>query len=198
MLLPGDVLRGLAERDRVIPEIEHARVHQAPAERRVGENPLAARERFAWLQRHQRSSRHALDATGDEQLRLAGADATGGVVHRLEPAPAETVHGHAGHALGKPREEQGHPADVAVVLARLIRGAEDHLVDGVVAEIGPIDHRADDVRREIVGSDRAQRSAVTPEGRADVAEDQRVAGMKAHRPSNSGRRFAANALTPRA
>ena len=180
----------------MIAEVDHPRIHQTPAERRVREHALAAREGLGRLERDERGAAHALDAAGDDQVGLARADASRGVVHRLEPAAAEAVHGHAGHGLGQAGEERGHAPDVAVVLARLVRRAEDHLVDLAVADVGPLEDRADDVRREVVRTDLCERAAVPAERRPDVADDESVAWILTHRPLNCGLRLLMNASTP--
>src|SRR2546430_2248137 len=46
VLLLRDVLRRLAERDWVIAEVDHARVHESPSEGRVHEDTPSAREGF--------------------------------------------------------------------------------------------------------------------------------------------------------
>ena len=154
VLLHGHVLGGLAERDRVIAEIDHPWVHEAPPERRVREDALAARESLGRLQGHERRSRHALDPARDDEIGLARPDASRRVVHRFEAAAAEPVHGDTGHRLRQPREERCQACDVAVVLAGLVRGAEDDFIDLRVADVGVLEHRAYDVRREVVGADR--------------------------------------------
>jgi hypothetical protein len=52
------------------------------------------------------------------------------VLERLEPGAAEAVDGDARDLVGQPREQRAMRRDVAVVLAGLVGGAEDHLVDG--------------------------------------------------------------------
>ncbi len=70
---------------------------------------------------------------------------------------------------GKPREQAGHAREVAVVLARLVGAAEDHVV-----ELGPIDarialdQRADRDRGEVVGADVRERAAIAADRRPDV------------------------------
>src|SRR5947209_6907141 len=48
------VLGGLAERDRVIAEVDHPRIGEAPSECRVREDALAAGEGLGRFQRHER------------------------------------------------------------------------------------------------------------------------------------------------
>src|SRR5438552_15314700 len=109
VLLFGHILRGLAERDRVIAEIDHARIDQSPSKRRVGEHALASREGLGWLPRDQWRAAHALDAARDDDVGLARADPPRRIVHGLEPAAAEPVDGDPRHAFREAREERGHP-----------------------------------------------------------------------------------------
>ena len=199
ILLHAHVLRGLAEGDRVVAEVRHARVGQAPSERGVHERPFAARERLRRLERDERRAGHALHAARDHQVGFAGADAPRRVVHRFESAAAQPVHRHAGDRLGQARKERRHSSDVAIVFTGLVRGAEHDLVDLAVSDVGPLEDRADHMRSQVIRADRGERSAVATEGRAHVADDHRVASIGiGHRPSNSARRFAVNAFTPSA
>ena len=60
--------------------------------------------------------------------RVARADDRG------EPGGAQPVHRDAADRLRQPREQHGHARDVAVVLARLVRTAEPHVLDLVRRE----------------------------------------------------------------
>jgi hypothetical protein len=60
----------------------------------------------------------------------------------------------AGYFDRKACEERGHARDVAVVLARLVRAAEDDVVDCRRIDRRAIDGSADRQRRQIVGADR--------------------------------------------
>ena len=50
---------------------------------------------------------------------------------------------HARDRLRQPGEQRGHPRDVAVVLARLVRAAEVHVVDRGAVDAGALDGRRD-------------------------------------------------------
>ena len=67
-----------------------------------------------------------------------------------------------------------------------------------VPEDGPLEDRADDMRCEIVGTDRRKCPGISTERGPDVAEDHRIARMTAHLPSIFAGRFSLNALTPSA
>ncbi len=84
--------------------------------------------------------------------------------HRLQPRAAETVDRLPGDADGKPGEQGGHAADVAIVLAGLVGGAHDHVVDQRRVDPGPVHDGAHDVRGQVVGPDLLQRAAIAAEG----------------------------------
>ena len=129
----GDVLAGLAHR----LEREHRlelRVGEAPAERRVVQDAVAARERGVRLRRRERRARHRLDTARDEEIAVAGDDRVARADDRGEPRRAEPVDGDAGDRVGQPGEQHRHPRDVAVVLARLVRAADVRVLDLAPAE----------------------------------------------------------------
>ena len=102
---------------------------------------------------------------------------------RLEAGAAQPVDRLAGDLDRQPGEERGHAADVAVVLARLVRRAEDDVVDRRGVDPGALDERADDVRRQVVGPHVLQRAAVAAERRAQPVDDDGRAGwIAAHGP----------------
>ncbi len=53
--------------------------------------------------------------------------------------------------MRQPGEQDGHAGHVAVVLAGLVGGAEDHLVDLLGRDSGAADGLADDQGGEVVG-----------------------------------------------
>ena len=99
-------------------------------------------------------ARLMLSAAGDDQVGLAAADRAGRHRDRVETRAAQAVERHAARAVGKPGEQSGHAREVAIVLARLVGAAEDHVV-----ELGPVDagiavdQRPDRDRGEVVGAD---------------------------------------------
>ncbi len=107
---------------------------------------------------------------------LAGADGARGGADRIEARGAEPVDGGAGDGVGELGQERRHAGDVAVVLARLVGAAEDHLV-----ELGPVgvrvagDERAQGDGGEVVGADIGERAAEAADGRADGIADIGVA-----------------------
>jgi hypothetical protein len=63
----------------------HHWIHEAPADRGVVD--LASRGNAASPWHHEGRAAHALDAAGDHQLGLAGADRARGTADRVEPEP---------------------------------------------------------------------------------------------------------------
>ena len=86
----GHLLGGLAQRVGAVQRL-HARVDEAPAQRRVVHGDVAAREGLARLGHHQRRARHRLDPARDHQVGLAGGDGARAVDHRLQPRAAQPV-----------------------------------------------------------------------------------------------------------
>jgi hypothetical protein len=146
-------------------------VREAPAQGAVGHGRHAAREGALGLEHHQRRTRHALDAAGDEQLALAAPDGLGGRVDGLESRAAQPVDGLAGHADGQAGQQQRHAGDVAIVLAGLVGAAQDDVVDTGRVDLGALQERADSLRRELVRPHAGQRPAIAPDRGAHVAGD---------------------------
>ena len=155
----GDFLAGFAHRLEGEHGL-HARVRKAPAKRRVPGGLGAARERVLGLPRDERRARHRLGAARDEELPVAGAHGMTGAHDRREARGAQPVHRDAGHLLGQTGEQRGHARDVAVILPRLIRGAEIDVLDLTRRHSGALDRFTDDEGREIVGPLFSERAAV--------------------------------------
>ncbi len=101
---------------------------------------------------------------------MCGAD------DRLEAGSAQAVDGLPRHLDREAGEERGHAADVAVVLTRLVRCPEDHVVDHAGIDTGSLHHRTNDVRGQIVRPDVLQRAAVAAERRAQAVHDHGCSG----------------------
>ena len=149
------------------------RVDQAPAQRGVG-HVGGGRPRPRALGQDHRRARHRLHAAGHDDVGLAAADLLRGRRDGLQAAGAQPVDGVAGGLVGQAGEQRGHARDVAVVLARLVGGAEDHLVDRVVGHAGALERGAEHERGEVVGSRVGEGAAIAPEGRADAADEEGI------------------------
>src|ERR1700694_357289 len=125
---PGDHLRGLPEADG--PVFLELRVGHAPAERAVMEGLGAACELTLGLFEDVGGTGHALDATGQKAGAVPGFDLAGCRHHRLHPRAAQPVHGGRGDLDRQSREQHRHARHVAVILSRLVRVAEVHVLDG--------------------------------------------------------------------
>jgi hypothetical protein len=163
----GDVLPGLAHRLGRDAEPRHPRVDHPPAERGVVHRLRAAGEAPLGLLDHPGRSAHRLDAACQVEVALSGLDRPGGAVDRLQAGGAEAVDGGAGDALRQPGEQRRHPGDVAVVLARLIGGAEVNINNSFWVHIAALDHGTDHVRGEVVGADAGEGAAVGAHRGAD-------------------------------
>ncbi len=123
----GDVLRRLGHRIDTVLCFEFA-VNESPAERRVVDFGVAAKSRGRFRE-HERRTRHRFDATRDHDVCVAAFDRVCRITNGIHPGTAQPVDGRAGHRRRQAGEQQRHPRDIAVVLARLVGAAIDHIVD---------------------------------------------------------------------
>ena len=177
----GDVLARLAHRLAGIALLV-ARIDEAPAERRVVERAVAARERRVRLRRHERRPRHRLDAARDEEVAVARDHGVARADDGAQPRGAEPVDRHARDAVGQPGEQRREPRHVAVVLAGLVRAAEPDVLDLGRVDARALDRRGDRERGEVV--------------RAHAGERRRRSGRPASAPRRgcTARRHAASLL----
>ena len=169
----GDVLARLAhalEREHGL----HGRVREAPAERRVVEHAVAAREGALRLGGHERRPAHRLDAAGDEEVAVAREHRVARRRDRGEPGCAQPIQGHARDRLRQSREQRAHARDVAVVLPRLVGAAEVHVLDLGRVDAGALDRRLDRDGGEIVGAHERERPAVPADRRAHRRQQHRA------------------------
>ena len=149
-----------------------AGVDEPPAERGVDDRARTALERRLRLQHREGSARHRLDAAGHEDVAVADGDGVGRGVDRLEAAAAEPVDREPADLDREARQKERHPGDIAVVLARPVRAAEDHVLDQPPGRSRSVPRsRASDDRREVVGANGGQGAAVAPDGRPDRIDD---------------------------
>ena len=166
----GDVFGRLAHRIRIVL-LGELRVDEPPTQRRVIGLAVAAVERGFWLGHDIRRARHGLDAAGNEHVAVVGGDRVGRGVDRLETRTAQSVDGLAGHLDRQVGQQRGHPGDVAIVLAGLVGGAQDHVLDERRVDAGSIDDRPNDRRRQVVRPNACERPAVAPDGGSDGLDD---------------------------
>src|SRR5690606_3000924 len=84
---------------------------------------------------------------------------------------AEAVHGHTGDVIRQTRQEKRRAGDVKIVLAGLVGGAEDDLIEPSTQLRLPVHEGADDVSGEIVGADGGEGTPVATNGRSDGVDD---------------------------
>ena len=172
--LVGELLVALAQRGG--PLLRHPGVDQPPAEGRRHQRLVAGGEAAGRLRQYPRRSAHGLDPARDDEVRVARLHQPGRVHRCLQAASTEPVDGQAGDAHGQSRQQHGHPADVAVVLAGAVGATEDHVVDPCRVDLGrTVEQAAHDRRRQVVGSAAGQGPGVPAERRADTGIEERVA-----------------------
>src|SRR5262249_21743033 len=116
---------------------------------------------------------HALDAAGDDEVGVAGADRLGGEHDRLEAGAADLVDGEGGDGVGQSRLEGGLARRV-LAEPRLEDVADDDLVDAVRRGAGPFECFADGDGAELRGRHLAEGAEILADGRADGGEDQGI------------------------
>ena len=113
---------------------------------------------------HEWRPRHAFHAAGKYERKFAALDAARRVCNRLHARAAESIDGHAGHIFRQSCQKQRHAADVAIILARLVRAAVDHIIERRPIDFRvALDKRANRQRRQIVSANRGKRSTIAPE-----------------------------------
>ena len=150
-----------------------AGVDEPPAERRVVDRPVAAREGRVGLRGDERRAGHRLDAAGDEEVAVAGDHGMAGADDRGEPRCAEPIDGDARDRVRQAREQRGEAGDVAVVLARLVRAAEPDVLDLLRGDSRALDGSRDRERRKVVGPHGGEPAAVAADRRAHRRQDDR-------------------------
>ena len=166
----GDVLGCLAHRLEREPLLE-PRVRKPPAELGVVGDDVAARPRPVALHHRERRAAHRLDAAGDEEVALPRSDRPARFDDGREAGGAEPVDGDAGNGLRQPGEQQRHARDVPVVLAGLVRAADEDVLDLARRHAGSVDRGTDGEGGEIVGPRPGERAAVTADRRPHGRED---------------------------
>jgi hypothetical protein len=132
-----------------------------------------AREGGVGLAHDEGRARHALDAAGDHQIGVAGADGARGGADGVHARAAQSVDRGAGDFERQAGEQGRHARDVAVVLAGLVGAAVEDVVERAPVEVGMAQHqRPDGQGGEIVGSDRGERAAVAADGGAYGVADE--------------------------
>ena len=179
----GDVLGGLAHRVRVLA-LRQPRIDEPPAEGRVGHLAWSAVVGRFRLELDVRRAGHRFDAAADEHVTVADGDRVGRRVDRLETRAAQPVDGLPADLDREAGEQQRHPGHVAVVLAGLVRAAEDDVLDERRVDARAIDHRAQDRGGEIVGSDARKRTPIAADRGAHGLDDpglaERAVGRAGH------------------
>src|SRR5437773_6631868 len=152
----------------------HLGIDEAPTECGVVNSLWSARKSWGGLGHPQRRAGHALHAARDHDVGAARLDLSGRGDGRLHPGSTQPVDRLARHLDGKAREQERHTRDIAVVLARLVGAAEDHVLD-----LGGLDVRAlagllEDDRGEVVRPYVFELAAITTHRCARRGDDDRL------------------------
>ncbi len=166
----GHVLGGLAHRIGVVAAREFG-VREAPAKGRIGHLARAAVVAGFRLELDVRGAGHRFDATADEHVAVPDRDRVRRRVDRLEPGTTQPIDGQATDLDREIGQQERHPRHVSVVLAGLVRTAEDHVFDEGRVEPGAIHHGTQHGGGEIVRPDTRQGAAVAADRGPDRLDD---------------------------
>ena len=145
----------------------HQLVNKTPADGGVIHR-VAAAESALGLGHHKGRAAHALDAAGNHQARLAGADGAGRRAHGVQARAAQAVEGGARHFQRQAGQQTGHVRHVAIVFTRLVGAAKNHVGDGLPIHLRVARHqRAQRNRAQVVCAHARKRAAVSAEWGAD-------------------------------
>ncbi|AEM42885.1 hypothetical protein KVU_PB0207 (plasmid) [Ketogulonicigenium vulgare WSH-001] len=146
----------------------HRRVHKPPANGGVMDFSGARKGGFG-LWHHERRARHALHAARDHQIGLARRNGARRGNDRIHARSAQAIDRRPRDLNRQPRQQQRHPRHIAVILARLIGTAKDHIIDRRPIDTGVARHqRPQRHRAQVIGPHHRQRTAKTPDRRTDV------------------------------
>ena len=175
----GYVLRGLAHAERWIALCQFW-IGEPPAERRVVQLDFPAWKCRLRLGHHERRPGHRLYTAGNEHIPFPHFDRLGGRRDGLHARSTQAVHGLSGDGDRQSRQQQRHPRDVAVILACLVAGAEDDVLDLVGIDSGAADEFLDHVGGQIIGPHIPQDAIVAAHRRAHGVDDDRVSELCRH------------------
>jgi hypothetical protein len=109
-----------------------------------------------------------------------------GGIHGLHAGAAQPVHRLAGDRDGEARQQCCHARHIAIVLARLVGAAEDHILDRRRIDPRALEYGGHGRRSQVVRPHACERAAVPADRRAHRVDDPRFS----HRcvPGPEGRR----------
>ena len=125
-------------------------------------------KRLAWLLHDPGRAGHGFDATGDDNIRLAGFHEGGGQGNRGHARSTQTVDRHPGNGVREPGEQPGHAGDVAVLLAGAVGVADDDFIHRGGIESGLLHRLLDGGGHEVIWANRGQCAAVAAHGGAEA------------------------------
>jgi hypothetical protein len=129
-------------------------------------------QRLVGLGQHVGCAAHALDAAGDDEVRVARRDRPPGLHDRLAARGTQPVDRHPRDRHRQAGQQRRHPRHVAVLLAGAVGVAVVDVFDAGRVEPGVPGHQLGDGKGgEVVGTDARERAAVLAERRADRVDE---------------------------
>ncbi len=111
--------------------LRELRIDEAPAQCRILQLHLAAREGRLWLAEHKRRARHTFHAARDVDRAFATLDGMRSGIDGLQARTTEAVDRLATDFHRQTGKQQRHARDVAVILTSLVGTAKHHILDGL-------------------------------------------------------------------
>ena len=163
----GHFLGGLRHGVGHLLLLRKLRVGKAPANGGI-KNLSWLGKRLVWLLHDPGGTGHGFDATGDDNIRLAGFYEGGGQGNRGHARSTQAVDRNAWNGVREPGEQPGHAGDVAVFFTRAVGVADDDFIHRGGVEPSLIHRLLDGGGHEIIWANRGQCAAVAAHGGAEA------------------------------
>ena len=118
----------------------HLRIDEAPPEGGVVEYLRPGKSGLG-LWHDEWGAAHALDPAGDDQIEVASLDGPGSTRQGVQARTAQAICGRATGRDRQARKQGRHPRDVAVIFARLVGAAENHVIQLIPVDTGIARHQ---------------------------------------------------------
>ena len=169
LVLTSHILRRLAHREWMVDRGQLG-IDEPPSDRGVIHLLATVKPALGFAQ-HIRRTAHRLYATSNKYIAVVRFDHACRDVDRFKTRRAQTVDRRSGHGLREPSKQSGHPSNIPIVLARLVRGSKVHIVNQTTINPGSLNDRSDHMSGKIIRTHRSQRATVSTDGGSQSTND---------------------------